>query len=348
MAIRSVSRMGIIRNLEVRKILLLESVLTLVAAFIGFYLSIEAGVLILVVSAVLMLMNLLFTIKRYQNIARLTEEMDEVLHQEQFSPVSAYEEGELSILRTQIHKMNKKLEEQQGALLHDKVYLSESLADISHQVRTPLTALNLIGDLLLEENLDSGRRKSLVKEQMKLLDQIDWLISALLKMAKLDANTAKMMKEKVMVKELVKRASDPLAIAMDVKGQELVTLQSGDESYLGDLYWSAEALLNILKNSMEHTPEGGTLAILVSENVLYTELIISDNGPGISKEDLPHLFERFYKGKTSSQTSVGIGLALSRMIITQQGGTVKAENRPEGGAKFTIRFYKGKNEELVE
>ena len=340
--------MGIFRNPEVRKILLLESGAALVASLIGFYLSIEAGLLVLIVSAVFMLMNLFFTRRRYENIARLTEEMDEVLHREEFSPISAYEEGELSILRTQIHKMNKKLEEQQGALLYEKVYLSESLADISHQVRTPLTALNLISDLLLEENLDKGRRKSLVKEQMKLLDQIDWLISALLKMAKLDANTAKMMKEKVLVKELIKRASEPLAIAMDVKGQELVILQSGDESYLGDLYWSAEALLNILKNSMEHTQEGGILSISVNENVLYTELVISDNGPGISKEDLPHLFERFYKGKTSSLTSVGIGLALSRMIITQQGGTVKAENRPEGGAKFTIRFYKGKNEELVE
>lgn len=338
--------MGIFRNPEVRKILLLESGFTLIASLLGFTLSLEAGLLILLVSSVLMLMNLVFTFKRYQNIAGLTEEMDEVLHREQFSPISAYEEGELSILRTQIHKMNKKLEEKQGALLHEKVYLSESLADISHQLRTPLTALNLIGDLLLEENLEKSRRKSLVKEQMKLLDQIDWLISALLKMAKLDANMAKMMKEKVMVKDLIKRASDPLAIAMDVKGQSLVTLQSGDESYLGDQYWSAEALLNILKNSMEHTPEGGTLSILVHENVLFTELIITDNGPGISKEDLPHLFERFYKGKTSSLTSVGIGLALSRMIITQQGGTVKAENRPEGGAKFTIRFYKGKNEEL--
>ena len=179
---------------------------------------------------------------------------------------------------------------------------------------------------------------------MKLLDQIDWLISALLKMAKLDANTAKMMKEKVSVKALLQKAVEPLAIAMDVKDQALVIRQEGEESYFGDLHWSAEALLNILKNSMEHTPVGGTLTISVSENVLFTEIIIEDNGPGIHKEDLPHLFERFYKGKSSSQTSVGIGLALSRMIITQQGGTLKAENRSSGGARFTIRFYKGKTE----
>lgn len=344
MATRLVTEMKFLRNPEVRRILLLEMLLSALMIFIGFRSGSEAGYLLMLLSGLLILMNLFFTFRRYRNIARLTEEMDDVLHKEQFSPISAYEEGELSILRTQIHKMNKKMEEQQGALLSEKIYLSESLADISHQIRTPLTALNLTCDLLLEEELEPRRRKSLVKEQMKLLDQIDWLISALLKMAKLDANTAKMMKEKVSVKALLQRAVEPLAIAMDVKDQALVIRQEGEESYFGDLHWSAEALLNILKNSMEHTPVGGTLTISVSENVLFTEIIIEDNGPGIYKEDLPHLFERFYKGKSSSQTSVGIGLALSRMIITQQGGTLKAENRSSGGARFTIRFYKGKTE----
>jgi len=244
--------------------------------------------------------------------------------------------------------MNKKLEEQKSALLHDKVYLSESLADISHQIRTPLTALNLTCDLLLEDDLQPGRRKSLVKEQMKLLDQIDWLISALLKLAKLDARTAKMAKKKVLVKDLLRRATEPLGIAMEIKEQELKVNQTGEESYKGDIYWSAEALLNILKNSMEHTQPGGTISIDVSENVLFTEIIIKDDGMGIDKEDLPHLFERFYKGKSSSQTSVGIGLALARMIITQQGGTVKAENNLDKGAKFTIRFYRPKDEEVRE
>ena len=312
-------------------------------AMIGFTVSVYSGLLILLISGMLIFFNLYFTKKRYEKIARLTEEMENILHKEYFSPISAYEEGELSILRTQIHKMNKKMEEQQEILFRDKVYLSESLADISHQIRTPLTALNLIGDLLLEDNLETGRRKVLIKEQMKLLDQIDWLISALLKIAKLDAQTAKMAREKVVVKDLIKKAMDPIAIAMDVKGQNLKIYQNGDESFVGDPNWSAEALLNILKNSMEHTPVGGTLSISVGENILFTEIIISDNGPGIHKDDLPRLFERFYKGKSSNKNSVGIGLALSRMIITQQGGTLKAENSIQGGAKFTIRFYKGKN-----
>lgn len=332
--------MGLFRNPEVQKNTMTQGLLITILGVIAFQVSLQTGLLVLSTSCLLVITNLNFTRKRYRKIASLTEEMEGMLHKQEFSPISAYEEGELSILRTQIHKMTQKMKEQQNALLHDKVYLSESLQDISHQVKTPLTSLNLISDLLLEETLDKKRRRELVKEQIKLLKQIEWLISALLKMAKLDADTAKMTQEKVLVRKLIQRATEPLAIAMDIKGQELVVEQRGDESYFGDLYWSSEALLNILKNSMEHLPYGGQLSILVNETILFTEIEIKDNGPGIDKEDLPHLFERFYKGKNSSPNSVGIGLALSRMIIVQQGGTLKVENDPKCGAKFTIRFYK--------
>lgn len=337
--------MDILRNPELKKHFLTQALLSVILVVIAFYRDPITGVLVLFTSAIFILLNLMFTIRRYKVIAMLTEEIDEVLHKDVFRPISMYEEGELSILSTQIHKMNKKLEEQQRALLYDKVYLSESLADISHQIRTPLTALNLTCDLLLEENLEPRRRKSLVKEQMKLLDQIDWLISALLKLAKLDSRTAKMAKEKVLVKDLLRRATEPLGIAMEIKEQTLKVSQTGEESYIGDIYWSAEALLNILKNAMENTQMGGTISVDVSENVLFTEIIIKDDGGGIDKEDLPHLFERFYKGKSSNQSSVGIGLALARMIITQQGGTIKAENNMDKGAKFTIRFYRSNDQE---
>jgi signal transduction histidine kinase len=115
---------------------------------------------------------------------------------------------------------------------------------------------------------------------------------------------------------------------------------NGDETYEGDLSWSVEAIGNILKNCMENMQKGGEITIQAEENPIYTEIIISDNGPGIDKEDLPHLFKRFYKGKNASSQSVGIGLALARTIITSQNGTVRAENKSNGGARFTVRFYK--------
>lgn len=332
--------MAFLRNSDLKINLAIQGLLILTFASIGLQISLETGLLATASSGSLLVLNLIYTLKRYKRIAQLTEEVDEVLHRDDFSPVSAYEEGELSILRTQIHKMTRRMKEQQDALLHEKVYLSESLQDISHQVKTPLTSLNLISDLLLEENLDQTRRKSLVKDQIKLLNQIQWLISALLKMAKLDADRANMANETVMVRDLIARATEPLAIAMDIRGQELIILKQGDESYQGDLYWSSEALLNILKNAMEHLPDGGTITLGVSETVLFTEIVITDNGPGIDPADLPHIFERFYKGKNAGPGSVGIGLALSRMIIIEQGGTVKVENDAKGGAKFTLRFYK--------
>lgn len=128
-------------------------------------------------------------------------------------------------------------------------------------------------------------------------------------------------------------------LSMELRGQAL--LIHADGAFRGDLSWTSEAIGNIVKNCMEHTPEGGRIEIEATETALFSEIIIKDNGTGISSEDLPHIFERFYKGKDSDGKSFGIGLALSRMIITGQGGTVKAENRKPVGAMFTIRFYKG-------
>jgi signal transduction histidine kinase len=167
-----------------------------------------------------------------------------------------------------------------------------------------------------------------------------WLISTLLKISKLDAGTVKFKSEPVSVPQLVKKASEPFAVPMDLRGQQLRTDISAGAAFLGDLYWTSEAIGNIIKNCTENTPEGGEIGITAAENALYTEIVIEDSGCGIDEADLPHIFERFYKGKNSSEQSAGIGLALARMIIAAENGTVKAENKKDGGARFTVRFYK--------
>ena len=138
----------------------------------------------------------------------------------------------------------------------------------------------------------------------------------------------------------MQKADAPLEIAMELKGITLETEITEESSFSGDMKWTSEAVENIVKNCMEHTPAGGKIIMTGRENAVFSELVITDNGEGIPEEDLPHLFERFYKGKNSSEESVGIGLALAHMIVTKQRGTLKAENRREGGARFTIRFYK--------
>lgn len=223
----------------------------------------------------------------------------------------------------------------------DKIYLADSIADISHQLRTPLTSMNLVLTLLKREQNSPERQQELLRELTILLSQMDSLITALLKISQIDAGTAEFQQEPVSVYKVPSRAAEGIAIPMELRGQTMTISGDAQASYLGDEMWSAEALGNILKNCMEHMGENGKLEISVMENVMYTEIMIEDNGKGIAKEDLPHLFERFYRGKNADSGSFGIGLALSRMIISQQNGTIKVANRHQGGARFTIRFYKG-------
>jgi len=333
--------MGFWRNPEIRHQLYLYTALILIFSGFGFVLGTLYGIAFLSVSSLYTLLAFATTYKRYKRIAALSHEIDAILHGKEIINLSEYAEGELSILQSDVSKLTVQLREQADALRSDKAYLADSIADISHQIRTPLTSINLIVSFLSEPDLPAERRMQLTQELTRFLVRIDWLISALLKMSKLDAGTANFQRDTVLVSELIKKAVEPIAIPMDLRDQKIAVIQKGAETFIGDLSWSVEAIGNVFKNCMEHTPVGGRLEVAVNENSLFTEIAIHDSGRGIDKEDLPHLFERFYKGKNASDQSVGIGLALSRMIITEQNGTIKAENAKYGGALFTVRFYKG-------
>lgn len=332
--------MRLFRNKEIQLLFLLQGALLMLALLVFWMERVPAALLLILYGILSMGSYLLFTKGRYRRIDQLTKEVDQVLFKEQFTPISQYEEGELSILRTQIHKMNLKLQENQSALQKEKMHLVEALQDISHQIRTPLTTLFLLAERLKEDPLPQQRRRTLLQEEIRHLRQIDWLIGSLLKMAKLDADTAVFEEKTVLVSELVLKALDPLRIPMELREQSVVLQIQEGASFRGDFSWSAEAMTNLLKNAMEHMDPGGKIYVTAEENVLFTELVLRDEGPGIPQEDLPHLFERFYKGKNAKENSVGIGLALSRMILAKQRGTLKAENALDGGAKFTIRFYR--------
>lgn len=334
--------MGFFRNKEIVRIIFINIIVTLVAVIIAFLLgAVDLSLLIILFGALLTAVYLFNDYKRYKRISDLSQEIDEVLHSNETIDFTTYEEGELAILSSEIHKMTIRLREQKETLQQDKVYLADSIADISHQLRTPLTSMNLITSLLSKPELSLGERRELVSELSGLLGRIDWLVASLLKISRLDAGTVEFKREPVRLKALIKRASEPIAVAMDLREQRLIIDIEEEAGYLGDILWSSEALGNIIKNSVEHTPPGGEIYIKGSENTIYTEIVVEDNGKGIDPEDIPHLFERFYRGKNSSSNSIGIGLALARMIVTEQNGTIKVENRREGGARFIVRFYKG-------
>jgi len=332
--------MSFFRNPEIKKSLILYIILILILTIPGFLWGYYDGLTVLTISTLFTFLHFWITFRRYKKLAELGSDIDKILHGDETIDLSEYSEGELSFLQSEISKLTVQLRNQAWSLKQDKQYLADSIADISHQLRTPLTSINILLSLMSNSDLSEERRLELIKEMDMLLSRIDWLITALLKISKLDTGTVKQKNETVYVDELVKKAIDPIAIPIELREQELdIQIQAG-ASFKGDLAWSAEAVENVLKNCMEHTQKGGKLSISAQENTLFTEIIISDNGPGIDPEDLPHLFERFYKGKNSSNNNIGIGLALARMIITNQNGTIKVENRKEGGAKFTIRFYK--------
>lgn len=277
---------------------------------------------------------------RYKRIYELSADVDCILHgNDRELSFDKYQEGELAVLQSEIHKMTMRLREQRWQLEDDKRYLANALADISHQVRTPLTSVNLLVGLLSEPNIPDERRRKLTHELLGLLSRIDWLITTLLKISKLDAGTVQFQQETISLNELIRKATDSLLIPIEIKEQNLYINANGN--FTGDVSWTVEAISNIVKNCVEHTPNGGEIKITASENLLFSEIVITDDGIGIAKEDLPHIFERFYKSKNAGDKNFGIGLSLTRMIITNQNGVIKAENNAAKGALFTIRFYKG-------
>ena len=330
--------MKLLRNKEVldsMKLFIFVSAVSVIAAWIY---DKRIVIPVLCVCVVFCIIHYTTNRFRYRKISELSEKINCILHGDDSVSIESCSEGELALLSSEVYKMTVRLREQQSKLMDDKVYLADLLADISHQIRTPLTSINILVSMLSEPDLTYEKREQTVQKLYGLLSRIDWLITALLKLSKLDAGTVRFNKETVTMQELLNKACMPVRIPIELRDQQLEIEADGELSC--DVAWSCEAIGNIVKNCMEHTPEGGRINVVGTRNPLYSEIRISDNGSGISEEDLPHIFERFYKGKDSGDKGgFGIGLALARMIITEQNGTLKAENSSDGGALFTVRFY---------
>ena len=325
-------------NKELGRGIAILAAATVILTAIGFAVSAACGVLVLIACIVIGAIHIGTEVYRYRRLQKLSADLDLLLISGTPLPITEYNEGELSILANQVQKLTLRLTEAAEVVEADKKYLADSLADISHQLRTPLTAMTLTTTMLRTSELTNEKRMELTGELRSLLTRTDWLVETLLKISKLDAGTVKLTKDTVSVSELISRSAAPIAIPLDLRNQTLM-VKCGEESFSGDLIWSAEALGNILKNCVEHTPEGGTITVTAQETALYTQIEVEDTGSGFDPKDIPHLFERFYKGSNASQNSYGIGLALARTVITAQNGTVQAQNC-ETGAKFIIKFYK--------
>ena len=259
--------------------------------------------------------------------------------------LTEYVEGELSILQSEIYKVTVRMIELNERLLRDKTYLADTLADMSHQLKTPMTSMMVMADLLNDSNLPADKRQEFTGNIQSQLERMEWLLSTLLKMSKLDAGTLKLNLSPVKAEQVIEKAVSHLIIPMELKNQNL-TIRCKDEKNKNillniDENWTVEAVSNIVKNCMEHTPASGSIDIEYGENPLYTYIRIKDTGEGISNEDLPHIFERFYKGKNAAKDSVGIGLAFARQVINMENGSIEVSSRKGEGSSFFIKFHKG-------
>lgn len=326
-------------NPEIRKFLLVTVIPSLSLCFITAFFSMFTAVCGLALSSFLIICFLVFTKKRYNRINKLGESINHILHGNDSINIKSFGEGELSILESDVQKMLVRLRDQKDILEKERTFLADSIADISHQLRTPLTSINLILSLIEAPDIAEERRDELLRELSSLITKTEYLVSVLLKISKLDAGTVQFEKKPTDLYSLLKKSAEPLLIPMDIKNQKL-NIYADNISLDCDFAWCLEAFGNILKNCTEHTPENGEIRVSAEDTPIFTEIIISDTGSGIDTEDLPHIFERFYKGRNSSKESFGVGLNLAKMIIAGHNGTIKAENGEPCGAEFTIRFYK--------
>ena len=238
-----------------------------------------------------------------------------------------------------LYKVTLRLKEANELLEQETQYLADAMSDISHQLKTPLTSMRMMNELLADPNLDEQTRLMFISQNKTQLDRLQWLVSSLLKFAKLDTKTADFKQEILSVKTLIQHAIEPLMIPLEIKEQQFIV--QGDEcKIVGDFHWTVEALTNIFKNAIEHTPVCGTIQVNIQKNPIYTEITIKDNGEGIDKEDLPYLFKRFYRGKNANRDSVGIGLAMAKSIINEQNGDILVESILGVGTTFKLKFYK--------
>jgi len=290
---------------------------------------------------------LIITIVYLKNLFHIYKKIDyinlyvkDVLNGKATFNIKEYEEGTFSSLKNDMYKLTNRLKEQNEKIIEDKKYLEATLSDISHQLKTPLTSMYVINDLLKDEHLDAKVKNEFLNKERAQLERIEWLVTSLLKLSRLESGMITLKKEKIKVIDLLKKALEPLQIMVELKNLKITYKGMMNTFVVCDFLWTSEAIVNILKNALEHTHQDGTIQIVFEDNPLYVMIKIIDDGEGITKEDLPHIFERFYKGKHNHKESIGIGLNMAKNIIDRQNGAINVKSNVGKGTEFTIQFYK--------
>ena len=276
-----------------------------------------------------------------QKLKEITRYIEEINNRNYKLDIEDNTEDELSILKNEIYKTTVMLKEVAENSVQDKVNLKNSLSDISHQLKTPLTSMSVMIDNILDNpQMDEDIKSEFIKDIRRGIININFLVNTLLKLSKLDANSVHFINKNVYVNDIINESIKNVSVLCDLKNINIVA-NGGKEIHLCcDIKWQVEAITNILKNCIEHSPENSKIEIEYEENNVYIKIQIRDHGIGINEQDLPHIFERFYKGKNSSNESVGIGLSLTKSIVEKNNGYIEAQSEEGRGTTFEIKYFK--------
>lgn len=304
--------------------------------------NIVEGVLLLVLCCVLLYLFMKYDRKMDKEIAKIIKCIEDINHKNYDLKLEDISEDCLSILKEEIYKMTIMLKEQAENSLQDKIDLKDALQNISHQLKTPLTSINIMLDNLIDEpDMDEEVRNRFTRQIKREITNINFLVQAILKLSKFEANTIQFMKEEHNVEDIIDEVVQNVANLCDLKNVEVVVSNKYQNKIVCDLKWQVEALTNILKNAVEYSKEGDKVLISCEDNNVYTQIKIKDFGIGMDNEDTLNIFKRFYKGKDAAKDSIGIGLALAKVIIEEDQGRVSVESKKHKGTTFTIKYYKG-------
>lgn len=322
-----------------KKAVMLSSAMFFVFAAVMLFFSYVCSLLCLACGVIQNVIFYYFTKCRLSRISGLNDYLSLVCSGKYDLDMAENTEGELSVLKNNLYKVITLLRTQNDMLKKERSALSDSLADISHQLKTPLSSMTVMTDILLSQKLP-GKAHEFLSVMQSQIDKMNWLVQNLLKLSRLDTGTADLKPKMVSVKKIISDSVAPFLIQLELKGIELDEKADDFEIY-ADRKWTAEAFANIIKNCIEHTDKGGKLTISSENRNIYDAVIIEDTGSGISPDDLPHIFERFYRGKNSASGSVGIGLALAATILGNEKASIDVKSIEGEGSRFEVRFYKG-------
>ena len=298
------------------------------------------SIVLLVISIVIFLLIFFYDKKEKRELDKIIDYLKELNRGNYDLKIDLNSEGILSILKNEIYTTTVMLREMASREYLDKITLKENLANISHQLKTPLTSISILVDNLCDEEVDKKTELEFLNDIKRQVDNINYLVIVLLKLSRFDANVITFKKDNINVKKLILECMKNLDVIREVKNINIHVSGANDVEFIGDYKWESEAISNIIKNAIEHTLNDKNIYISFKDKSIYTEIIIEDEGLGMSEKEKNRIFERFYKGSSTNSNNFGIGLSLAKEIITKDNGKIIVKSEVNKGTKFIIRYYK--------